>query len=413
MRAPTGQADRSRLRIVVHDYAGHPFQIQLSRALARRGHVVDHQYSETNVTGHGDMRTRPDDPESLTVTPVNLRRPFARYRAVQRIGQEVEYAFRARRAISAFGPDVVIMCNLSLLANYLLVCLLRAQRIHYVFWHQDVYSEGVRATVGRSMPRLARPAAAAAEAMEKGIARNARAVIGITEAFTAKYREWRLPASGYTVIPNWATIEELPAQPAIAPEQPRRRTILYAGTLGIKHDPAILLALARSPLLTDTRVVVASEGRGRDWLERHRAEVDESRLELRGYVAFPELPELLGAADVLLGILEPAASRFSVPSKVLTYLCAARPVVLVIEPANAAAALLTENKAGVVVPPEQVDELPAAVRFILDDSAVAGRLAANARALAERTFDIDDIADRFEAVLTSAAGRPAAEGISP
>jgi glycosyltransferase involved in cell wall biosynthesis len=102
----------------------------------------------------------------------------------------------------------------------------------------------------------------------------------------------------------------------------------------------------------------------------------------------------------------------SVPSKVLTYLCAARPVVLVIEPTNAAAALLMENKAGVVMPPEQVDQLPAAVRSILDDPAVAGSLAANARALAERTFDIDDIADRFEAVLRSAAGRPSAGGIS-
>ncbi len=28
------------MKILVHDYAGHPFQVQLSRALAQRGHQV-------------------------------------------------------------------------------------------------------------------------------------------------------------------------------------------------------------------------------------------------------------------------------------------------------------------------------------------------------------------------------------
>ncbi len=30
------------MRILVHDYSGHPFQAQLSRELARRGHDVVH-----------------------------------------------------------------------------------------------------------------------------------------------------------------------------------------------------------------------------------------------------------------------------------------------------------------------------------------------------------------------------------
>jgi len=30
------------MRLLIHDYAGHPFQVQLSRELARRGHSVTH-----------------------------------------------------------------------------------------------------------------------------------------------------------------------------------------------------------------------------------------------------------------------------------------------------------------------------------------------------------------------------------
>ena len=32
------------MRILVNDYAGHPFQLQLSRSLARDGHTVLHTY---------------------------------------------------------------------------------------------------------------------------------------------------------------------------------------------------------------------------------------------------------------------------------------------------------------------------------------------------------------------------------
>ena len=45
--------------------------------------------------------------------------------------------------------------------------------------------------------------------------------------------------------------------------------MLYSGTLGLKHDPSILAELAtRCATRTPTRrVVVVSEGKGRDWLE--------------------------------------------------------------------------------------------------------------------------------------------------
>ena len=50
-----GLIDRSSrsLRVLVHDFAGHPFQIDLSRALARRGHTVQHVYCGSYASGKG------------------------------------------------------------------------------------------------------------------------------------------------------------------------------------------------------------------------------------------------------------------------------------------------------------------------------------------------------------------------
>jgi len=398
----TGTDDAGRPRVVVHDFAGHPFQIELSRELAGRGFRVDHQYSPTNVTGHGEMRRRPDDPAGLTVTEIALRRPFARYRPVVRVVQEVEYAVKAARAIRRFGPDVVLMCNLSLLANVLLVTLLKSRGTPYVFWHQDVYSHGVRTTAENSLrPGVASVVARVAEAMERSVVTGAQHVVAIAESFTEVYRRWGLEFDEYTVIPNWAPIDDLPLVDP-RPAARRRHVLVYSGTLGLKHDPGILLDLARSPELSDTTLVVVSEGKGRDWLEARLDQVAEERLQLRDYVTFAELPELLGSADVLICILEPAASRFSVPSKVLTYLCAGRPVVAVMDPSNSAAALLRDHDAGVVVGHDAIATLPVRLRALLDDPRERVRLGRRARDLAERTFDKAAVADRFEKVLSRA-----------
>jgi glycosyltransferase involved in cell wall biosynthesis len=233
---------------------------------------------------------------------------------------------------------------------------------------------------------------------------NARHVVAIADAFTDVYQHWNVDEGRYTVIPNWAVLDDLPV---VKPERPStsdggRHRLLYAGTLGLKHDPQLLLDVATAPQLDDTTVVVVSEGKGRDWLERRTGEVPDGRLELRDYVPFAEMPTLLGSADVLLCVLEPAASRFSVPSKVLTYICAGRPVVAVMDPANAVAAMLRTHDAGVVVSHADAATLPRVLRSLLDDEPRRTSLGRRARALAEDAFDSAAVADRFEAVLDEA-----------
>ena len=54
--------------------------------------------------------------------------------------------------------------------------------------------------------------------------------------------------------------------------------------------------------------------------------------------------EVLGSADVLVGMIEPDAGRFSVPSKILSYLCACRPIVLSAPLDNLAATIIDSEK---------------------------------------------------------------------
>ncbi len=169
----------------------------------------------------------------------------------------------------------------------------------------------------------------------------------------------------------------------------------------MKHDPEILAALAErlSERDPEARVVVVSQGPGADYLGAVRQERGLSALQLLPFQPFEDMPDVLASASVLAAVLEPEAGAFSVPSKVLTYLCAGRPVLLSIPPENLAARIVAREKAGAVVSPGDTEAFVRAGLVLLDDEPASAMAGESARAYAERAFDIDAIADRFERIL--------------
>jgi putative colanic acid biosynthesis glycosyltransferase WcaI len=207
------------------------------------------------------------------------------------------------------------------------------------------------------------------------------------------------------VIENWAPLDELPALPrdnewAREHGLVDRFVFLYSGTLGFKHDPSLLLELARWAGADESVVAVVSEGPGSDWLAREGA--SEPGLLLLPYQPYERLPEVLASADVLLALLEPEAGAFSVPSKVLTYLCAARPLLVAMPGENLAARIVERSGGGIVVSPQPVDALVAAAARLRSDKGLRTDLGRRARSYAEAAFDPEAVADRFERVIESA-----------
>ena len=114
---------------------------------------------------------------------------------------------------------------------------------------------------------------------------------------------------------------------------------------------------------------------------------------------------MLASADVLVAILEPDAGIFSVPSKVLSYLCAGRAVLAAMPVENLAARIIAREDAGRVADPADAESFVARARELLADGALRARLGANARAYAEDRFRIADIGDRFERILAATKKR--------
>jgi glycosyltransferase involved in cell wall biosynthesis len=148
-------------------------------------------------------------------------------------------------------------------------------------------------------------------------------------------------------------------------------------------------------------VVVVSEGTGTDQLAAIATMYDNLRL--LPIQPHASVADMLATADVLIALLDPDASSFSVPSKVLTYLAAGRPVLAAMPADNAAARAISESGAGVVVEPQDRDRFVAVAQSLMADVDRRRRMGLAGRAYAEREFQIGRKADLFERVLESAA----------
>jgi len=389
------------MRILVSDYSGHPFQVQLSRALAARGHDVLHVSAESFQTPKGRLRRDADDPASFDIVGVRSDEPFAKDSFVKRRRQEIELGRKIASEVARFRPDVVLSSNAPLDAQALIQHAARRVGARFVFWVQDVYSEAIARILRQKLGLAGSLVGAFYRRLEARMLRRSDHVVVIADAFVPIVRTMSgIPPERLTVIENWAPLAEVPQYPrdnewAMANLAPSRFRAIYSGTLGFKHNPSLLLDLARK---IDGDVLVFSEGSAASALAAEARDKGVTNLSVSGWLPFDDLPKALAAADLLVVILEPDAGVFSVPSKVLTYLCVGRPILGAIPPQNLAAHLIEGNGAGRVVPPTDGVGFAAAACAIAADP---GREAMSraARGYAEQTFDIAAITNRFEAVF--------------
>ena len=395
------------MNIIIHDYAGHPFQVQLSRELARRGHQVSHLYAASIETPRGALEIKPDDPGELSIEGVSVAEPFQKHNFFKRRSQELEYGHLVSKRIESIHPDWVISGNTPTEPQATLQKTCQRLDIKFASWVQDFYGIAVHKLLRKKLPVAGEFIGGYYRWLDRRTLRNSDRVILITEDFRQLTERMGIPKGRTSVIENWAPLDELPIRPKDNPWSREhglqdKFVFLYSGTLGMKHNPKLLLELAQH-FAGDDQVIVAviTQGIGGDWLKEKRDNLELNNLLLLPYQPFEDLPDVLGSADVLVAILEPNAGVFSVPSKVLSYLCAGKPLLASMPAENLAARIVQREQAGLIVSPNEPHRLVSAGDRLRSSPYLRIRLGQSARAHAERTFFLDNIASTFEKCLTS------------
>jgi glycosyltransferase involved in cell wall biosynthesis len=224
-------------------------------------------------------------------------------------------------------------------------------------WIADLRDPLVANQHRRDDTAAARARQAATEQVAKLVARRADAVTCVSEAIAEEVRG--LGARGAVrVISNgcdfddFAGLEYVPA---------KRFRITHTGSFFGKRDPRPCLeAFKQADLDAVARFVGDFRSTDREWAEALGL---GNRLELVPYAPRGESLRMQRDSEALLLLVPDAGGRGKgvLSGKVYEYIAAGRPILAVVPPDGAAAALVRETGAGVVVAPDDVEGIRAAL----------------------------------------------------
>jgi colanic acid biosynthesis glycosyl transferase WcaI len=394
----------TQLDFLIHDFAGHPFEVELSRELAVNGFNVVHAFCGGVTTGKGNLERQEGDSPTLSFVDVSAE-TFERYSLFGRVKSEVEYGTRLAALARELRPRVVLSANTPLIAQGALWRASSRLGSTKIFWLQDFLGRGVRAVFTERNAVVGATLGRVIEWFETILLRRSDGIIVIADDFLVTLSDRRVETPTL-VVENWAPLDEIRLGAksngwSTATGLDSLRVVLYSGTLGLKHDPEHLVVLARSLDPASERLLVITEGLGREYLERAKAVDGLEALLLCDYVPYNMLSDVLSTADVCIVLLEEDAGTFSVPSKVLSYLAAGRAVVGAMPAANLAARTIDRAGAGAVVSPGEYESFATMACTLLRDGETAERMGQAAREYAEAAFNVAGIAEQVSKFVTS------------
>ncbi len=389
------------MKIAIHDYAGHPFQLDLSKQLSKLGYLVTHYYSSSSG---GPKAGFDREEENLSIVNINIGQ-IDKQNFVKRAFQENHYGKVLVNHLKKFNPDIIISANTPLFAQRKLIKWAKKNNIKFIFWLQDIISLAASSILREKIGVLGKSVAFLMKQIEKEILIDSDHVITIADEFNPIIHNWGVSENKITTIPNWAPIEEIPAKEKnniFAKEKNLTDTfnIIYSGTMGFKHNPDLLYETAN--LLEnedDIRFIVISEGAGVEQIKRRQKEKFLRNLIILPFQDWKIFPDVLASADLLLILLEKNAGIFSVPSKVWSGFCAARASLLVVPDYNLASKIVKRINAGVVVDKYEPQVIAENILRLKSNQKLLKEMGNNARKYAEEYFIIEKIAEQFISII--------------
>jgi colanic acid biosynthesis glycosyl transferase WcaI len=400
------------MKVLIHDYAGHPFPVELSRELVKRGYSVVHAFFAEDRGPKGDLAPNGTLGRQVRFCGLKLGRDYSKTSLYRRRFADVEYGECIARLIHSEKPNIVLSGNTPTESQEAVMKACMAVNSAFIYWMQDFYSVAAATILQKKFGWVAKPVSSYYHFLERRQLNRADAIVVITEDFIPLIAPWTTEAQKIFTIYNWGPTSYLTPHEKDNAWSRRRNlhssfNFLYSGTLGLKHNPALLSTLA-SEMSGRAKVVVTSEGSGSIHLARRKEEAKLENLLLLPLQEFRELPRLLATADVAIALLEEDAGVYSVPSKVLSYLCSAR-ALLVSAPANNLASRIVDRaRAGLVVAPGDVTAFVRAADELSRDHQARHKMAQRGADFARENFTIGNVADKFEGVFRYATDRRSA-----
>jgi glycosyltransferase involved in cell wall biosynthesis len=385
---------------------------ELARRLVDRGHRVTIVSRDTRMLEAGREEREGkvvarEQVDGIDVLFLNI--PYAnRYPTPVRLASFTAFTIAASVA-GALGrkPDVVFASSTPLTIGIAGLLTARLKRVPFVFEIRDLWP-AVPVELGVLQGGAA---IRSAEWLERRLYDGAERIVVLSEGAREALLDRGIPAEKLVLIPNAADLDVF--RPDVVDEGFRakhglenRFVALYAGAMGRANGLDQLVDAADAlRRWGDDRIMIVALGDGgeRARLEERVAELGLDNLRFLPAVPKEELAGIVGAADVTLTVFAPyPVLETNSPNKFFDSLAAGKPVVVNLD--GWLRRLVEHHDAGVWVPAGNAESLAGALSSLAANPGKVESMGRNGRALAEREFGRDEMADRLARTLEEAVG---------
>lgn len=265
--------------------------------------------------------------------------------------------------LTCSAPDVIYVNTWPILAQVIIGLICQIRRIPLVLSVQDVYPESLLAQ--NRIRRKSKWIYKFLRMIDTRITRNCAALIVISEQFKRLYlRDRNLSSEKVHVVPNWIDEKEsvldrpsssIRTQYGIPQDA---FLVVYGGNIGKAAGmDRVVQAFADMLEYKEIYLLIAGDGSNFDSCKELAQSSRNDRILFHRPWLADETSRILSAADLCILPTQGEQSRVSVPSKLLSYMLASRPVLALALRDSDVARIITDSACGWVISPGDSEEL--------------------------------------------------------
>ena len=385
-------------KIVIHYYAGHPFQFELSEELSKTQKVY-HLYFKNDKGPKASFITKN---KNLRVEGLGGNINYSKKNFIYRFFDDLKYGKLVSDRINEIKPDIILSGNCPTLSQHFILKSAKKNNSKFIIWVQDFYSLAVEILLKKKLSVLAFPIYNLFKFLEKKQINQADKIVVISNDFKKILLNWSIDKNNIFFIPNWGNLKSINSYVDKRLNflkdnhlETDKFYILYTGTLAMKHDPNLIVEIANR--LKHIKFLIIAFGNGYDRLKK-RNDLPNN-IHLFPIQPFEKINDILSSADICLSILNKDASKFSVPSKILNYLCAGKTILLCAPKNNLSSRIIDQSNSGKTFESHEINNITDFIKEVYNNKLLKYKYSINARKYAEKNFNIEQIAKSFEKIF--------------
>jgi colanic acid biosynthesis glycosyl transferase WcaI len=241
------------------------------------------------------------------------------------------------------------------------------------------------------------------EALEKFAYRTASVISVITDGFTENLVTKGVSRNKIRCIPNWVDVRFI--RPLDKQGNAFRQAygledkfvVMYSGNIALTQGlETVIRTAALLQHIPEILIVIIGEKKALEKLRQLCEQHQANNVLLLPFQPREQLPEMLAAADVGLVVQKNNVVSFNMPSKIQVLLASGRPIIASVPVEGTAARAIHQSGGGIVVEPEQPEQLAAAIKDLHLHPAKVTRLAEQGRTYAMQHYAFEKALSRYE-----------------